>query len=129
MRLGDRLRQLRQEQNLTQQQLGERIDLNHRHLSRIEKGHVMPTAATVARIARALGLEVAALLQGVDDVPWFNASAAILGPRPVAQPTSDRLRARFDAVLTLAPEDQEAVIRVIDGLLARDRLQKLAADI
>jgi transcriptional regulator with XRE-family HTH domain len=64
MQLGERIKQLRLAQNLTLKQVGEKAKVSATHLSEIERGKTSPTVGALARIARALGLEAARL---VDD--------------------------------------------------------------
>lgn len=53
---GDHLRQLREEQDWTQEALGARVGTPPTAVSRWERGLVVPEAAQVARLARALGV-------------------------------------------------------------------------
>ena len=64
-RLGKRVRRLRQEKGLTQEQVAERAALDAKHLQAIEGGHVNVTFASLVGIGKALGLKLAELLKGV----------------------------------------------------------------
>ena len=64
-RFGRRLRQLRQEQDLSQEELGGRADLDRNYVGGIERGERNPSLVNICRIAGALGVEVTALLEGV----------------------------------------------------------------
>ena len=64
-RLGKRVRRLRQEQRLSQEQVAERAALDAKHLQAIEGGHVNVTFASLVGIGKALGLKLAELLKGV----------------------------------------------------------------
>lgn len=55
---GTKLRELRQEKDLTQQELGERIGTNHVAINRLENGAVQPTWATAVKLASALGVSL-----------------------------------------------------------------------
>lgn len=48
----------REAQHLTQTELAERTGIRQSNISRIEKGQVSPTLATLRRIARGLGKEL-----------------------------------------------------------------------
>lgn len=45
----------RNEQNLTQSELAERIGIRQSNISRIEKGQALPSISTLCKIARGLG--------------------------------------------------------------------------
>jgi transcriptional regulator with XRE-family HTH domain len=63
--LGLRLRQLREARKLTQEQLGEKAQLDQTYLSGIERGTRNPSVLVLGRIAAALKLSLAQLLEGV----------------------------------------------------------------
>ncbi len=62
--IGRRIKVLREERGWTQRQLGERCDLDHTAVSRIEHDRVRPTRRTLRDIARALGIPVEELTDG-----------------------------------------------------------------
>lgn len=61
LRLGQRLRQLRQARRLTLRELAERAGVTESFLSQVEREVASPSIASVQRIARALGLSIAEL--------------------------------------------------------------------
>ena len=65
VRLGKRLRRLRQERELSQEDLAERAALDAKHLQAIEAGQANVTFASLVGLAKALGIKVAELLKGV----------------------------------------------------------------
>lgn len=58
---GQRVRQLRQSQGLTQEDLAERCGLFRTYMSRIETGVANPTLTMVHALATSLGVPIAAL--------------------------------------------------------------------
>ncbi len=62
--VGGRIRAAREAAGLTLKALAERTGLSQPFLSRLERGHVSASIANILEIARALGLGVAALLEG-----------------------------------------------------------------
>ena len=60
--IGQRIRALREEAGLGLEELAHAADFSKGHLSSIEKGLVMPTAATLRVLADALGVLVADLV-------------------------------------------------------------------
>lgn len=63
-RLGKRLRKLRSERELTQEQAAEVVGLSEKHLRRIELGQANVTLATLVAFAQAFGLGLPELLEG-----------------------------------------------------------------
>lgn len=66
--LGQRLRDLRQERNVTQVVLSERAGLPQSHISEIERGAMLPNLLTLIRIAAALPCKVSDLTSVFDGV-------------------------------------------------------------
>ena len=59
--VGEAIRKMRQAQNLTQEELGERIGVQKAQISRLEKGKSVITLPTMSRIFQALGVSTATL--------------------------------------------------------------------
>lgn len=64
--LGKAIRQLREKQGTTQEDLAHAADITTGTLSLIERGHANPTWGTVRRIAKALGLSMGELGKHAD---------------------------------------------------------------
>jgi len=58
LRIGQRIAELRKEQNLTQTQLAERCGLQQAHIARIEAGRYSVGLDTLTQIADALGMKI-----------------------------------------------------------------------
>lgn len=56
--LGQRIRDLRNLRGLTQEQLGERADVNYKYLGAIERGEKNPSTDNLAKIAEALDIKL-----------------------------------------------------------------------
>ena len=63
--VGDAIRKMRQAQNLTQEELGERVGVQKAQISRLEKGKSIITLPTMSRIFQALGVATATLDLGI----------------------------------------------------------------
>lgn len=59
-RIGEAIKKARLEQNLTQEQLGERIGVKRAQISRLEKGYGI-SIPTMGRVFRALGVATASI--------------------------------------------------------------------
>jgi transcriptional regulator with XRE-family HTH domain len=66
--LGQRLRDLRQERDVTQVVLAERAGLPQSHISEMERGVMLPNLLTIIRLAAALPCKVSELTSVFDDV-------------------------------------------------------------
>src|SRR5438045_1540682 len=64
---GDRLRELRQQKGLTQEELAERLGLGRRQIHRYERGLSEPSGEVVSRIALELGVSSDYLLGLIDE--------------------------------------------------------------
>lgn len=60
-KLGARIRRLRVARSWTQEQLAEQAGVHYKYLGDVERGMRNPALFNIARIARALGVPVAAL--------------------------------------------------------------------
>ena len=56
--LGRRVRTLRTQKGLTQQELGEKADINYKFLGEIERGQQNPSFGVLVKIATALGADL-----------------------------------------------------------------------
>ena len=109
---GARLRSLRDEQGLSQNQLADRIGLHLSQLSRIEREASTPTAETLIALARALHTTTDALLIGER-------------PNEPKQPIRNvRLLERFQKLEAIDRDEQETAIKLIDALIAKHDVEQ-----
>ncbi len=62
-KFGKRLRYLRRDRDLTQEQLAELIDLSVNAISLLERGRTSPSFETLVKLAKALNVDVGELLK------------------------------------------------------------------
>lgn len=68
--LGLKIRQLRKSKGLTQEQLAEKLDIDNKHLSRIEKGKHMPTYNIIKKLSEVLEINIFELEdKSITDLP------------------------------------------------------------
>ena len=65
--IGDRLRQLRKQSLMTQEQLAEHSGVAVSTIIRIERNHVEPHGSTIRKLAEALEVEPQELVRRADD--------------------------------------------------------------
>ena len=68
MKLGERLRRIRREHQLTLKDLKERADLSVPYLSDLERGVVNPSIETLKKVANAYNMSVSELLSDVEEL-------------------------------------------------------------
>ena len=64
--IGKRIQTRRQEQNITQEKLAERVGISVFYLSKIENGRVYPTLETLSNICTELDTELSAILSNTE---------------------------------------------------------------
>lgn len=105
--LGIRIKALRKVRHWTQKELGQRLGIRFEQLNKYESGLNSPPVEMLVKLADALETSVDYLLTGTGtDSTLANA----------------RLFRRFQALEHLGEEDQLTVIRVIDAMLAQQRV-------
>jgi len=58
LKLGEKLRALRQRDGLTVRQLGERLGVDHSHITKIERGENIPSLPLALKIADLFGVSL-----------------------------------------------------------------------
>jgi len=69
MIIGDRLRELREEKNLSQGDIEKRTGLVRPYISRVENNHTVPSIETLEKMARALEIPMYQLFYEGDEPP------------------------------------------------------------
>ena len=105
---GVRLKTLRKQKNWAQKELAAQVDVRFQQLNKYESGLNIPPAEMLVKLSDVLGVSVDYLLTGnpVEDTPL----------------ASSRLFKRFKVLEALAADDQETVIKVIDAMIAKQRM-------
>jgi len=62
LKIGQKIRQLRQDQKLTQEELAFKVGVDRSYMGFVERGEKNPTLSTLIKIARALKISLAELL-------------------------------------------------------------------
>jgi transcriptional regulator with XRE-family HTH domain len=65
IKFGNRLRKIRDDKNLSQQELADYSDIPKNQIGRIERGEINPSLSTMNSIANALELKLSQLLDGI----------------------------------------------------------------
>lgn len=107
---GERLRGLRKQKRWSQKELANRVEIRFEQLNKYECGLNMPLAQTLMRLADVLSTSVDFLLSG--------------DPAQKLPATDTRFVTRFQAMMELDADEQEAVIKVIDAMIAKSRIAR-----
>jgi transcriptional regulator with XRE-family HTH domain len=110
-----RLRELRQQRNLTQQALAAKAEIHYTHIGRYESSKSMPAADTLRRIAEALGTTTDFLMDGATQ----DTARARLSSRALLD--------RFQEVERLPDDQQQVVMQLMDAFLAMHQLKNYAS--
>ena len=106
VRIGARLRALRNEAGLTQTEVAEAAGIAPESMSRIERGRLTPSTALIGRLAGAIGVEPAAL---------FERQPVSLRP-PALRPVDRRLLALVKDLPVPLVEDVIRGVRLLVGV-------------
>lgn len=109
-----RLRELRKQKQLSQLELAKRSGVHNVNLSRYERGLAEPSGESIRRIAEALEVSVAHLIEGVAK------------ELPSSRLEDLELRQQLLEIERLSEEDRQVVKRFLDAFLFRKRIQDLA---
>jgi transcriptional regulator with XRE-family HTH domain len=109
-----RLRELRKNKNLLQTELGQLAALHYTQFGRLERGASRPSGDTSKRLADALGVTSAYLLDGDAD----EAAKARFEDRELLK--------QFQKVEQLPDEDKNVVKKLLDAFLTKKQLLALA---
>lgn len=110
MEVGKRIKELRKEQKLTQQQLADKVGVTYIQIGRYETGKSNASADILQKVAAALGTTADFLMSGGN-----------------AEQLSDKeLLQQFKEVELLPSDDKHLIKTFIDAFLTKRKVQKLA---
>ena len=112
MEFPQRLVALRKERGLTQKVLAEQVGVHITQIQRYENGSIQPTLDVLRRLAIALSVSADVLVFDRDE----------RGP-------DEEFRLQFEAVSRLPAEDKQAIRRLLEGMIVKNRAQAMLADI
>ncbi len=106
---GQRLKQLRKKKDLTQKALGNLIGVTYPQLNKYEGGTNAPPMDKLVKLASALNTSIDFLVTGnlSDNIPIHNT----------------RLIQRFQELEEFNSDDQETVIKLIDAMIVKRRVE------
>lgn len=115
---GKRLKSLREQRFLSQRQLAKGIGIEAAHISRYERGLVLPGAETLIDLSSFLQVSLGALLLGIDE-----------GARGAEAPIQDiSLLERFRELEKFERRDREIVVALIDAWIRSRQVEQIVAN-
>ncbi len=105
--IGKRIKAVRKQRGLTQEQLAQMVDLSTNYLSNIETGFRTPKLETLIQIMNALECDANAILADVVDTTTYQESGKLAA-----------------ALSELPATDQRRIMRVVETLIADAKLQQ-----
>jgi transcriptional regulator with XRE-family HTH domain len=115
MAIAERIKELRTQKKLTQQELAAQVGLTYIQIGRYETQKSNPSSDVLQRLAQALGTTTDFLMNGSSD-------------EAVAAQLSDKeLLHQFKEVEKLPAEDKHLIKVFLDAFLTKRQIQKLAS--
>ncbi len=105
MKISEKIKKLRQEKGWSQAQLAKKLNILPQHISRYERGIIIPSAETMAKIANAFGISIDYMLNETSE----NSSEFKLKDK--------ELQRYFEKVDELDEKDKEVIKRVIESFI------------
>jgi transcriptional regulator with XRE-family HTH domain len=113
MELGEKIKTLRKQHGLSQEDLAAQVEINPTHLSRLENGRYQPSIEVLRKLAEVLEVSADYLLSGEGEEP----AEVQIRNKPLAE--------RVRLIDSLDEADQQALIQVIDSMLTKHRMRQL----
>ncbi len=66
LNFGKRVRELRQEQKLSQEELADKIGIHRTYIGSIERGEKSVSIITIEKVAKVFNLSISKLMEGID---------------------------------------------------------------
>jgi transcriptional regulator with XRE-family HTH domain len=107
--VGDRIREIREAQRLTQDQLAERAAISKGFLSEIENSKRNVSSEYLLRIANSLCASVDYLLRGTTDVPNVNKEPIVIPPE--LSDAAQRLKLSYAETIELLDAHRSVIAR------------------
>jgi transcriptional regulator with XRE-family HTH domain len=119
MVIGDKLRTLREEKNLSQGDIEKRTGLLRCYISRVENGHTVPSVDTLEKMARALEVPMYRLFTDEDHVKKPNIPAEAIQSRRVSSKQVRELRAFAKCLSRMDDKSQGLLIHMASKMANR----------
>lgn len=110
MKIGDNIKRIRLAKNLSQKQVITVASLDAAQYSRIENGKTDPSATTLERIAKALGVSLSQLFAATDELNEISSH-------------DKTIMEKISLVESLSEEEQKTIYTMIDAFVGKKKLK------
>jgi transcriptional regulator with XRE-family HTH domain len=119
MVIGEKLKALRAQKNLSQGDIEKRTGLLRCYISRVENGHTVPSVDTLEKLARALEVPMYRLFTDEDQVKKPNIPAEVIRSRAVRSKQDVELRALAKLLSRMKEEDRGLLLHMASKMANR----------
>ena len=130
MIIGDRLRELREQKNLSQGEIENRTGLLRCYISRVENGHTVPALETIEKFARALEVPLYQLFYDGEEPPVFHNMVKRKSGSDIvwgSQGKEARVLEKFRQVLSKTTESDRKLLYFMARKMARGKAAESAS--
>ncbi|SRX75242.1 HTH-type transcriptional regulator DdrOP3 [Aequorivita antarctica] len=110
MKIGDNIKRIREVKGLSQKEVITAIGMGAAQYSRIENGKTDPSISTVEKIAKALGISMAELFTGVEDLKEVHS-------------LDKTLMERVTLIDSLDKEEQKTIFTILDAFISKRKFK------
>jgi transcriptional regulator with XRE-family HTH domain len=114
MAIKDKIKQLRQEKNWSQAQLGEKMGIHQKQISAYERGRNIPSTEVLIKIADIFDVSL--------DFLAFEAQ----GKPPKLAIKDKKILRRLEEIDKLSDKDKGTIIDILDTFILKNKFQNLA---
>lgn len=113
--LAERIKEIRKQKNLSQQQLAKSAEVHYTNVGRYERGEANPSSAVLNRIAQVLEVSPDFLMNGtLEDKANVNIA-------------DEKLLRQFKKIEKMPNRKKELLIEFLDGFIFKTTVQNLAS--
>jgi transcriptional regulator with XRE-family HTH domain len=113
MTISEKIKQLRIENNLTQEEFAEKIQSSRALINKYESGKLTPSRSILVRIANVFNVSI----------DYLVTDTALKAP--LKHKYDESFLAKLEEVDDLSEEDKNVILEVIDSLIARHKLRNI----
>jgi transcriptional regulator with XRE-family HTH domain len=119
MVIGDKLKALREQKNLSQGEIEKRTGLLRCYVSRVENGHTVPSVDTLEKMARALEVPMYRLFTDDEHVKKPNIPAGAIRSRAIISQQDQQLRALAKLLSRMSEKDRRILFHMASKMARR----------
>jgi len=124
--IGDRLRKLRQERDMSQTDVAEAMKVLPNQYNKVENGKVSPGLDTLVRIAEALDVSIDMIVYGKNK--YADKAAAKARKEGMEDIGDDDVLRRMKIVNDMPPDDKFTALEMLDLVITKSAIKGLAGD-